>query len=1691
VQPAPSDDLTGRRLGEFVVKDKLGEGGFGEVYRAEQPILGREAVIKVLHDRHQGSPAVTQRFLREARLGSRLDHPYAAHIYGFGAEPDGVLWIAMELVRGTPLSEILAERRRIPLDQLVPLVDRLSEVVHTAHEQGIVHRDLKPANVMVIARAGRWLPKLLDLGIAKGGAEEERTPVELVDAPVDGAVTRRGDLVGSPRYMAPEQWMQGKVDGRTDVYALAILAYECANGRTPFPGETLGALARAHAQGKVPPVERDLPAALDAVFQRALAKRPEDRHATALELARELRTAAGLAPEGEPLPRLDEELRDRWLADAPQPLAEAVAVLDGARHLHQAHDAVIELGSALLRWLGILAICAHTRVAEDQTPPRELAERLLEVLRRRHITEDDWRAILRDLLVRWQRRPDAHPIPELVRLGPRLAELFDPLIGRGAARAERELRDDLVRSLSALRQVLQALDWILEYPLVVADGATPLRWSGVRRTHRRALIWAGVPLAPGRAVIADGQARPVVALWPLVQIEPPTPGAPPEAFLLDGRGARGARLVAFPRGFERQDEAVWDWFGREILVPEEREGGEGEPYRGLAAFTAADADRFVGRERAAEAFVNRLRESSFLAVVGPSGAGKSSFVHAGVVPLLPPAWRVRSIRPTAAVPADAELVVVDQLEELFTLVHDPEARRRFLTALAACPRVVVTLRDDFLARAANQPLLGERLRQGLELLTTPSDEDLLRILTVPAQRAGYGFDDPELPARMVAEVAGRPGALALLSFTAARLWAERDRHFKQLTRRAYEALGGVAGALAQHAEAVLGRLTHEEQRLVREAFRHLVTAEGTRAVLSRTELLQALGGGEAVLDKLIDARLLVAHDEGDVEIIHETLLVAWPRLVTWQREDAEGARLRDQLRAAARQWEERGRPRGLLWRDEALAEFVRWRARFPGGLSDVEEGFGRASVEDAARAKRARRLLLGGIIVGLAIALVVTLSLARTASRSSERAELERARAERTLTDQYEEQGRQLLLAGDTPRAVPYLLEARARGNDSPGLRLLLGRADRLIRRQALLLVHGAPVRRALYTRDGARIVTAADDGVVRIWNAGTGGLERTLAAGGPAQGLALAPADDKVLVGTYSGQTRLFALDDGRLLEERPGTANGHPTLAFAPDGQRYLVAGHGVDARVFTLGQADPLVLPRIADAPLGLGVLDDGRFWLASRRVPPLVFDRAGGTSVRLGSATDAMAVAVSPKALAEGGLDGTVRLFDLGVPASERVVGRLAGVVQSLAFSPDGARLAAGGRDGSLELFSLADDKVVRLPGHTGFVLGLAFDASGQRLVSASGDTTARIWNVARGRVDGTLAGHTARVVVARFAPDGRHIMTASHDGTVRVWQARDPELLAAFTPAASMPAIMHWTTHGELLTVSQEGVPAAWRLTDDAPTRLSTASPRALVDVVPRADGLLVLSRDGSRVFTPAGEHAVAIPLDEARGADLVAVDGPLALLAPNEIRLIDLATGRVADRIATGEPDPTNIRAIPGGRVAISARGGKVAVWDLATRRLLHRIEHPPLVLHMIATSDGTLLTAGENATVRIWGRDGALVGTLEGHTDQVSSVAVSQDGAIAATAGADGTARVWDLRRRLLLASFRPSGRELLALALEARGQRLAAADQTGEVFVWDLRPYDGSAAAMATATACHSPFRFDAGRLLAAPLRTCAAAP
>ncbi len=527
----------------------------------------------------------------------------------------------------------------------------------------------------------------------------------------------------------------------------------------------------------------------------------------------------------------------------------------------------------------------------------------------------------------------------------------------------------------------------------------------------------------------------------------------------------------------------------ESLDPSRQRGHISEidnPYPGLATFQERDADKFFGRDSEIARFLEKLEHNALLAVIGPSGAGKSSFIRAGVIPALKQrtrqAWDVIVIRPgrdpfaglasallrsgssTNVRDAAKEervlakrlrkepgllgtllrarsrstghpiLVFVDQFEEIFTLVS-PENRQAFAVALSGAAddpslpiRVVVAMRSDFLDRVAEHAELMDKITKDITILQTPGSEALKEALIKPAQMAGYAFEDEKMVDEMVEALKDEAAALPLLQFTASKLWDNRDRQHKILPRSVYDEMGGVAGALAKHADSVLASMTTQERDAVKRLFQRLVTSDGTRAVLMVSEITSFLGRDMAarILKKLAGARLITVQsigEEGDaqVELIHESLITRWQTLRRWLEEDNENAAMLQQLREAAKQWEQRGRPTGLLWTGDVLEEARLWIKRYKGGLTDLEKEFLAEAFRLADKAARRKRYMLIALIVlmamittGAVAALIMIRGAERQARMQAVKAQQE---AERALRAERELKKKMVELARETERA--------------------------------------------------------------------------------------------------------------------------------------------------------------------------------------------------------------------------------------------------------------------------------------------------------------------------------------------------------------------------------------------------------------------------------------------------------------------------------------------------------------------------------------------------------------------------------------------------------------------------------------------------------------------------------------------------
>jgi serine/threonine protein kinase len=281
----PQDTLIGRTLiNQYIIRAKLGAGGFGAVYEAEQPSMSRKVAIKTLHKHLIHNAQIVARFHREGMAASRLDHPSSVKMFNSGETEDGTLWLAMEFLEGETLDKRIRGRGSLSPDALLEVFRPICEVLEEAHEKGITHRDLKPDNIMLLPRRGKELIKLLDFGIAG-----------LLDG---GAMTQTGVVSGTPMYMPPEQWKGLKhTDARSDIYALGVILYQCLSGRLPFEADTAPGWMQKHCLEEPKELSNvNCSEPLKAVIFKSLSKDPNHRP----QSARELLTLLDAAIRGEP-----------------------------------------------------------------------------------------------------------------------------------------------------------------------------------------------------------------------------------------------------------------------------------------------------------------------------------------------------------------------------------------------------------------------------------------------------------------------------------------------------------------------------------------------------------------------------------------------------------------------------------------------------------------------------------------------------------------------------------------------------------------------------------------------------------------------------------------------------------------------------------------------------------------------------------------------------------------------------------------------------------------------------------------------------------------------------------------------------------------------------------------------------------------------------------------------------------------------------------------------------------------------------------------------------------------------------------------------------------------------------------------------------------------------------------------------
>lgn len=338
--------------GRYQVLKKLGAGGMGTVYLAEQVSIGRRVALKVLHGQYAGDEEFVRRFRHEARLAASLNHRNIVTVYDFDQGDDASLFIAMEYVDGQSLTEVIKREGPLDVGRAVRLGVQIGEGLEAAHRAGVIHRDIKPDNIMVMAVGEKEEVKLMDFGIAR-----------LRDTGSATRLTRAGVIMGTPAYMAPEQIEGGAdVSERTDIYALGVVLYEMLSGGVPFRASTPGSVLIKQLR-EVPvsliKLRREVPAGVEKVVMQALEKKPQKRQRDMGEVAQGLKQAIDTLGEGE-LPR---PFGESW------PLWQSIAgTLQGQKNRIYISVTVI-LGIALIVWFGGPLLGKREGVIENPTRP--------------------------------------------------------------------------------------------------------------------------------------------------------------------------------------------------------------------------------------------------------------------------------------------------------------------------------------------------------------------------------------------------------------------------------------------------------------------------------------------------------------------------------------------------------------------------------------------------------------------------------------------------------------------------------------------------------------------------------------------------------------------------------------------------------------------------------------------------------------------------------------------------------------------------------------------------------------------------------------------------------------------------------------------------------------------------------------------------------------------------------------------------------------------------------------------------------------------------------------------------------------------------------------------------------------------------------------------------------------------------
>ena len=1189
------------------------------------------------------------------------------------------------------------------------------------------------------------------------------------------------------------------------------------------------------------------------------------------------------------------------------------------------------------------------------------------------------------------------------------------------------------------------------------------------------------------------------------------------------------------------------------------------PFKGLAFFDRADAEFFCGRERLVADLLARLVESPLAGILGSSGVGKSSLLRAGVLPALSAGalpgserWRQVLLRPGThpnaeldralagealpgavgrLAPGERLVIAVDQLEELFTLCEREEERAAFagqLAAAAADPErralVVVSLRADFYSWLTSYPGLAA-LVSASHVLVGPMDRgELARAIEEPAARARLQVERPLVQA-LVAEVAGEPGGLPLLSTTLLQLWRARDGNV--LRYETYRASGGVRGAVARLAEDAYTQLGEDQQQIARSLLLRLASGEDGTLARRRVPLgeLERIPGASPVLAELTDARLLTASD-GEVELSHEALLREWPRYRTWLEEDRIGRRLHAHLAAAATGWDERNRDLGELYRGARLAGALDWAAQHDDQLNALERDFidaSRLESERVARRQRAQNRRLRSLLLGVGVLFIIAVVAGIVAlinqQSASNQARVATAAARVALARQL---GAQAVTEPRLDRAMLLAREA-VNLNRSPQTEGTL--LATLQRHPAVIGTFALPVDLAsqlAVSPDGRTLAvshfltnkygfTDASLGEIRFYDPRTRQLQRAPVPhfGGmeppvySSDGRLLAyPTDNYLLPSIVVRDAHTLArratltfasLPTAYMTRDIP-----HARILIAPDGRTAYCAYQVYDtSRSLTkapgatylarwsLPSGQRLSTRRIdPGAVLAVRLTDAGARLLVVDAHSVSTFDTNPVRRLRSAAITPASAApsaaAISPdgSTVAVGAPTGQVWFIDPSTGHARPGTGARGSAATSLTYSPDSRRVASTSTDNTVTIWdpqTARPAQVLTAPAEQ--VQYVAFSPDRTTLYTSSLGGVLLAWDLTGERSFGqrfplgagspccrTLLPPTPPLAVS---PDGSMFAVRLGTSTVGLFSAHTLHLRASFTiePKGTMVTALAWSPTRPVLAVAgYSGLVQLWRV-DGAPRWARSLNGLPPTRGAPEAIQALTFSRDGQLLAASDSSTSASATGGLPQHGNHVAW---LAIWQVSNGRLL------VGQTLLGAGPSPSGALAFSrdGKLLAASRPDGSVLVLDPTTgqgRRTLHPQGADGTVSVAFAPG-GTLATGTAGGIVQLWNPASGdqTAGPVAVAAGPVTSIAFDRVGQrFATTGGQDGTVKLWASSTLQQEGTGLTTEQGVATSAMfEPGGKGLLAVDGHGHGFTWptSLTAWEQRACAVAGRSLTHA---------------------